>query len=131
MNNDFKIYPMDASSIKSILNISELSFPISWSFESLQSELDNKFAKYVVLKSGNSIIGYGGMWVIIDEAHVTNVAVHPDARGLGAGDMIVEALFRICRKNKVCGITLEVRSSNFIALNLYQKYGFQQEGLTA
>ncbi|MBU3112973.1 ribosomal protein S18-alanine N-acetyltransferase [Clostridium lacusfryxellense] len=129
MINDFKIYPMDASSIKSILNISELSFPISWSYESLQSELDNKFAKYVVLKSGNSIIGYGGMWIIIDEAHVTNVAVHPDVRGQGAGDMIVEALFRICRKHKVCGITLEVRSSNFIALNLYQKYGFQQEGL--
>ena len=73
MNNDFKIYPMDASSIKSILNISELSFPISWSLDSLQSELDNKFAKYVVLKKGNTIVGYGGMWVIIDEAHVTNI----------------------------------------------------------
>ena len=129
MNNDFKIYPMDVSSIKSILNISELSFPISWSFESLKSELDNKFAKYVVLKNGNSIVGYGGMWVIIDEAHVTNVAVHPEARGHGAGDIIVEALFRICRKQKVTGITLEVRSSNFIAINLYEKYGFEQEGL--
>ena len=129
MNNDFKIYPMDVSSISSMLNISELSFPISWSYESLKSELDNKFAKYVVLKSGNSIVGYGGMWVIIDEAHVTNIAVHPEARGQGAGDMIVEALFRICRKQKVCGITLEVRSSNFIALNLYEKYGFEKEGL--
>ncbi|MGH4051837.1 MAG: ribosomal protein S18-alanine N-acetyltransferase [Clostridium sp.] len=129
MNSDFKIYPMDITSIKSILNISELSFPISWSFESLQSELDNKFAKYVVLKSGNSIVGYGGMWVIIDEAHITNVAVHPEARGHGAGDMIVEALFRICRKQKISAITLEVRSSNFIAINLYEKYGFNQEGL--
>lgn len=129
MNNDFKIYPMDVSSIKSILNISELSFPISWSFESLKSELDNKFAKYVVLKNGNSIVGYGGMWVIIDEAHVTNVAVHPEARGHGAGDIIVEALFRICRKQKVTGITLEVRSSNFIAINLYEKYGFEKEGI--
>jgi len=129
MNNDFKIYPMDATSIKSILNISELSFPISWSYESLQSELDNKFAKYVVLKSGNSIVGYGGMWIIIDEAHITNVAVHPEARGFGAGDMLVEALFRICRKQKIPAITLEVRSSNFKAINLYEKYGFKQEGL--
>ena len=129
MNSNFKICPMDSSSIKSILNISQLSFPISWSFESLQSELDNKFAKYVVLKNGNSIVGYGGMWVIIDEAHVTNVAVHPEARGHGAGDIIVEALFRICRKQKVTGITLEVRSSNFIAINLYEKYGFEKEGI--
>lgn len=129
MNNDFKIYPMDKYSINSILNINELSFPISWSLESLQSELDNKFAKYVVLKKGNSIVGYGGMWLIIDEAHITNIAVHPKARGNGAGNIIVEALFRICRKQKVTAITLEVRSSNFAAINLYEKYGFEKEGL--
>ncbi|MGH4138534.1 ribosomal protein S18-alanine N-acetyltransferase [Clostridium sp.] len=129
MNSDFKISPMDSSSIKSILNISQLSFPISWSLESLQSELDNKFAKYVVLKKRNSIVGYGGMWVIIDEAHITNVAIHPEARGHGGGDMIVEALFRICRKQKVSSITLEVRKSNFLAINLYEKYGFETEGI--
>ena len=129
MNSDFKIYPMDKSSVKSILNISELSFPISWSLESIESELDNKFAKYVVLKKGNSIVGYGGMWVIIYEAHITNVAVHPSARGAGAGDMIVEALFRICRKLKVTAITLEVRTSNFVAINLYEKHGFEKESI--
>ena len=95
----------------------------------MESELDNKFAKYVVLKNGNSVVGYGGMWVIIDEAHITNVAVHPDARGLGAGDIIVDALFRICRKHKVTGITLEVRSSNFVAINLYEKHGFVKESI--
>lgn len=129
MNNDLKICPMDSSSIKYILNISDLSFPISWSLESLQSELDNKFAKYVVLKMGNTIVGYGGMWLILDEAHVTNIAVHPEARGHGGGNIIVEALFRICRKHKITGITLEVRSSNFVAINLYEKYGFEKEGL--
>lgn len=129
MNSDFKIYPMDKSSINSILNINDLSFPISWSLESLQGELDNKFARYVVLKKGNSIVGYGGMWIIIDESHITNVAVHPDARGHGAGDIIVEALFRICRKQKVTAITLEVRSSNFVAINLYEKHGFEKEGI--
>lgn len=126
MNNDFKIYPMDSSSVKSIININQLSFPISWSLESLQSELDNKFARYVILKKGESIVGYGGMWVIIDEAHITNIAVHPTARGVGAGDMIVEALFKICRKLKVTAITLEVRKSNFIAINMYEKHGFEQ-----
>jgi ribosomal-protein-alanine N-acetyltransferase len=126
MNSDFKIYPMDVSSIKSIININQLSFPISWSLDSLQSELDNKFAKYVILKKGSSIVGYGGMWIIIDEAHITNIAVHPAVRGTGAGDIIVEALFRICRKQKVTAITLEVRSSNFIAINLYEKHGFEK-----
>ena len=129
MNNDFKICPMDKPSIKSIQDINALSFPISWSYESLESELDNKFARYVVLKRGNSIVGYGGMWVIIDEAHITNIAVHPDARGIGAGDIIVEALFRICRKQKVTAITLEVRSSNFAAINLYEKHGFEKESI--
>ena len=126
MNNDFKISQMDSSSIKSIFNISELSFPISWSLESLQSELDNKFARYVVLKKGNSIVGYGGMWVIVDEAHITNVAIHPEARGHGGGDLIVDALFKICRKQKIKAITLEVRSSNFQAINLYEKNGFEK-----
>jgi ribosomal-protein-alanine N-acetyltransferase len=126
MNSDFKIYPMDSSSVKSIININQLSFPISWSLESLKSELDNKFAKYVILKKDDSIVGYGGMWIIIDEAHITNIAVHPLARGLGAGDIIVEALFKICRKQKVTAITLEVRSSNFIAINLYEKHGFEK-----
>ncbi len=129
MNSDFKIHPMDITSIKSILNISELSFPISWSLESLQGELDNKFAKYVVLKKGNSIVGYGGLWIIVDEAHITNVAVHPEVRGVGAGDIIVDALFRICRKQKVTAITLEVRISNFTAINLYEKHGFEKEGI--
>lgn len=129
MNSDFKICPMDKLSIRSILNISELSFPISWSFESIQSELDNKFAKYVVLKTGNTIVGYGGMWLIIDEAHVTNIAVHPEARGNGGGNIILEALFRICRKQKVTAITLEVRRSNFAAINLYEKYDFVEEGI--
>ncbi len=126
MNSDFKIYPMDTESVNSIININQLSFPISWSLESLQSELDNKFAKYVILKKGNSIVGYGGMWIIIDEAHITNIAVHPTARGVGAGDMIVEALFKICRKQKVTAITLEVRISNFIAINMYEKHGFER-----
>lgn len=127
--NDIEIYPLEDKFIDGMLTISLLSFPITWSKDSFEKELDNKFARYVVATKGDIVVGYGGMWIIVDEAHITNIAVHPEFRGNGIGSVIVEALIEICTLEDVTAMTLEVRKSNHIAQALYGNYGFEAEGL--
>jgi len=77
----------------------------------------------------NLVVGYGGVWLILDEGHITNIAVHPEYRGIGVGNAILEALIEICKIEQITSMTLEVRKSNTIAQNLYKKYGFLEEGI--
>jgi ribosomal-protein-alanine N-acetyltransferase len=64
------------------------------------------------------------MWVMLDEAHITNIAVHPEYRGAGLGNLIIEVLVSDAKDEAVSAMTLEVRVNNLPALNLYKKYGF-------
>jgi ribosomal-protein-alanine N-acetyltransferase len=125
---EIKIVPMDDSCLDAIMDISKLSFPIYWSRDSFENELKNVFATYLVAKDGENVVGYGGMWVIIDEGHITNIAVHPDYRGNGIGDLLLSSMIDNCTAKKVTAMTLEVRSSNIAAQNLYAKHGFIAEG---
>lgn len=126
---DIKIEPMELDSIEKVLEISQLSFPIPWSRKSFEQELSNVFANYFVAKSNNEVIGYGGMWIIIDEGHITNIAVHPKYRNQGVGDKILSNMIATCNEKKVIAMTLEVRLSNIAAQKLYSKYGFISEGI--
>jgi ribosomal-protein-alanine N-acetyltransferase len=78
---------------------------------------------------GEKVIGYGGMWLMIDEAHITNVAVHPTYRKMGVGHSILKALTYEASKNGADKMTLEVRVSNRDALSLYTRMGFVAEGI--
>jgi ribosomal-protein-alanine N-acetyltransferase len=69
------------------------------------------------------------MWLIIDEGHITNIAVHPEYRGIGIASSILKEMLSICESNNAIGLTLEVRLSNTIAQNLYKKFGFKEEGI--
>jgi [ribosomal protein S18]-alanine N-acetyltransferase len=126
---DLSIAAMDESNIIEVENISKLSFPIPWSLDSLKKELENKYAQYIVIKLGCEVVGFGGMWIIFDEAHITNIAVHPNYRNHGLGDVLVENLLHICKQRGLVGITLEVRRSNTVAISLYEKHGFIIEGI--
>lgn len=128
--NDIDILSLKLEHIDSVLAIDTLCFPTPWSRESFQKEVENnKFARYVIAKKGEVIIGYAGMWLILDEGHITNIAVHPEYRGIGAGKLLLEALIEICRIESVNSLTLEVRKSNIVAQSLYKKYGFVEEGI--
>ncbi len=121
---------MSAEDIDAICEIEQLCFESPWSRESFEKELyDNKLAKYVVARVDGKVIGYGGMWVIFDEGHITNIAVHPDYRGRRIGEKILEAMMDTAKKNKVENVTLEVRTSNLAARNLYKKFGFADAGI--
>ncbi|MBA2679301.1 MAG: ribosomal protein S18-alanine N-acetyltransferase [Ktedonobacteraceae bacterium] len=76
-----------------------------------------------------SIIGFAGLWLMVDEAHVTTIATHPEYRGLGLGEFLLVSLIDISYTIGAKWVTLEVRVSNYTAQNLYRKYGFREAGV--
>ena len=124
------ITTMTSIDIPEVFDIEKLSFSTPWSRETLTYEVEkNLFAKYVVAKIDDIVVGYGGMWMIIDEAHITNIAVHPEYRGIHVGDEILKALIDKSQDIGVYAMTLEVRKTNIVAQNLYRKYGFEFAGV--
>lgn len=123
--NDYIISDMKLENIDDVVNIEKVSFKSPWSKDSFVMEIqNNKCARYRVILKGGNVIAYGGMWIIVDEAHITNIAVHPDYRGLGLGNAIVEDMVNLSRSLNITSMTLEVRVSNIPAIELYSKYGF-------
>ncbi len=125
-----ELMEMSLEDIDGVCEIENLSFAIPWSRESFESELlRNDLARYMVAKADGKVVAYGGIWIILDEGHITNIAVHPDYRGRKIGEKIVEALSLKAKENDVMRITLEVRASNNAARALYKKLGFVDSGV--
>lgn len=127
---DVIIRDMKESDLERIMEIEEKSFNPPWSREAFLLELTkNLLAKYIVAEMDGQVVGYGGIWLIIDEGHVTNIAVDEEYRGKGIGSKILEGLIQICRERNMTAMTLEVRKSNVVAQSLYRKYGFKEYGI--
>ena len=90
---------------------------------------DDPWSRYLVAELDSVIVGYVGVWFVVDEGHITNVAVHSNYRGQRIGDRLVEEMVKLCKSEGLVSMTLEVRSSNTIAQNLYRKYGFKMAGV--
>lgn len=122
---EITIVPMAAEDIPGVLEVEEKSFTSPWSREAFVFELfHNKVAYYLVAKAEDKVIGYGGMWLLLDEAHVTNIAVHPDWRRRGVGEKLLSRLMADAKERGAERMTLEVRKSNWSARRLYEKLGF-------
>ena len=116
--------------VRGIHEIETLCFPMPWSEESILHDVkENVVARWLVMDDGaGRVLAYAGMWFVLDEAHVCNVAVHPDCRRMGYGRQIFEALEELARENSMSMMTLEVRRSNIAAQNLYHACGFLDVG---
>ena len=120
---------MTLEDIDQVLEIEKETFPIPWSKDAFEKEVsNNQLAVYLVAEVDYKIAGYGGFWRILDESHITNIAVKDEFRGKGIGDAILRGIIDYSDKNEIPHITLEVRSSNIVAQNLYKKFGFISEG---
>lgn len=109
--------------------IEQDAFAVPWSHESLLKEVtENRCARYIVLCEDDAPIGYAGVWFILDEGHITNIAVRRDKRGLGYGRRIVGALIQLAADSGMSFLTLECRRSNLVAQNLYHSVGFIDVG---
>ncbi|HEX7057770.1 MAG TPA: ribosomal protein S18-alanine N-acetyltransferase [Bacilli bacterium] len=121
---------MRLEDIPAICRIEAEAFATPWTAPAFRNELlYNHFAKYLVVEMYGNIIGYGGMWVIIDEAHVTNIAIASEYRGKKLGERLLARLQQVAISAGATKMTLEVRVSNRIAQNLYKKMGFYPSGL--
>lgn len=121
---------MTIDDIDNVLEVEEDCFSIPWSKASFLRELENnEIALYLVAKIENKAVGYIGVWKVLDEGHITNLAVHSDFRKLGIGSMLVDRLLSLCRNDGITAFTLEVRKSNIVAQELYKKFGFLECGI--
>jgi len=119
------IVPMVAADIPAVLKIETLSFTSSWPANAFANEInDNKLAYYFVGRIDDRIVAYGGIWVILEDSHITTIAVHPDLRGQKRGEEMLIFLLDQAIARGASWITLEVRESNDVAQKLYRKYGF-------
>lgn len=124
-----QLIPLTDIYIDEMVAIEEASFPTPWSKQAYLQELNsNPIAFYIACVEDSHLLGYAGIWLIADEGHISNVAVHPDCRGQGIGKAMLQALIFYCRQKHCTGMTLEVRESNMPAIHLYEKMGFQAAG---
>ena len=114
-----------------ILEIERLAFPAPWTLASFQRELTLPFSRIVVALPADSqeVVGFLCRWLIADECHVLNVAVHPESRRLGIGAVLISEAITEARSTGAGVVTLEVRRSNLPARQLYRKFEFEERRL--
>ncbi|OEH85256.1 ribosomal-protein-alanine N-acetyltransferase [Desulfuribacillus stibiiarsenatis] len=125
---------MTFADIPYVFDIESTVFSLPWSEAAFYNELtDNQLAKYYVLEAkdtkSSTIIGYIGIWLILEEAHITTIAVKPEYQGQGLGCLLLETIMKECKAMGVQRMTLEVRVSNQAARKMYIKYGFVENGI--
>jgi ribosomal-protein-alanine N-acetyltransferase len=137
---DYVIAPMAFMDLEEVLAIERASFRFPWSGQSFVSELALPYSVWRVARAARAgpaaapqpspgpLVGYAGLQAILDEGHIMNVAVHPDYRRRGIGELLLLDLCDQARPRGVLRLTLEVRATNLAAQGLYHKYGFEVAG---
>lgn len=122
---------MQKKDIEQIMKIESVSFGnFFWTPEAFEAEIENSVGHYFIAENPKGeIIGYCGFWLIMEEAHITTIAVRPDSRKTGLGEMLLQKMLEKGYEKNVKWFTLEVRASNIAAQNLYYKYNFKSLGL--
>lgn len=121
--------PMTLEDIPDVMVIEHESFTLPWSEGAFRNEMTmNHFARYLILEVEGKPVGYCGMWTIVDEAHITNIAIRTAMRGQHLGEHLLRVMMDWAVELGMVRMTLEVRISNYIAQSLYGKMGFVPTG---
>ena len=124
------IEPMGLADLPAVQSIERASFATPWPPNAYRSELEtNRLAHYLVARADREVVGFGGIWIMVDEAHITTFAVAPEWRRRRVGERLLLALLDLAVARRASEATLEVRLSNLPARRLYEKYGFRPVGL--
>ncbi|MGO4890508.1 ribosomal protein S18-alanine N-acetyltransferase [Anaerobacillus sp. MEB173] len=130
ITENYSIRLMEEKDIDQILVVEHDAFTTPWSRTAFYNEIvNNQFAHYLVVEIDSEIVGYCGVWVIIDEAHITNIAIHSKFRGKKLGETLLLHAMELARTFGAKKMTLEVRVSNETAQQLYKKLGFEAVGI--
>lgn len=121
---------MTPGDVEAVHAIELATFPTPWTLDSFHYEMrENQYAHYLVAEDEIGIIGFCGMWLVIDAAQITNVAVVERMRGKKIGEALMKEAMRVAREGNMDVMSLEVRVTNVVAQNLYRKLGFQDGGI--
>jgi len=124
------VEPMTLSDLADVHRIERVSFSVPWPDDAYRSELTgNRLASYLVARANGAVVGYAGIWMMVDEAHITTFAVEPAWRRQRLGETLLVALLDLAIGRHAREATLEVRLSNLPARRLYEKYGFRPVGV--
>jgi ribosomal-protein-alanine N-acetyltransferase len=125
-----RVEPMQLDDIPAVHAIESASFPTPWPPYAFRGELEtNRMARYLVVRAGSRVIAYAGIWLMVDEAHVTTFAVLPAYRRRGIGGRLLSEVIELSSALGATVVTLEVRLGNAAARQLYQRFGFRPVGV--
>lgn len=120
--------PMTLEDLDGVLAVERVSFPSAWTREMFLQEIGSRTGRALVFKSREELVGYLCFWEVLDEAHLLNIAVHPEHRGRGYGKRMMDHLEALCLQDGLRRVILEVRRGNEVARNLYRRCGFRSIG---
>jgi [ribosomal protein S18]-alanine N-acetyltransferase len=124
------IAPMRVEDVPDVHAIERASFTTPWPDHAYRTELEtNRLAHYLVVRVEDRLVGYAGMWLMVDEAHITTFAIDPAWRRRRLGERLLIALLDLAIERRAGEATLEVRLSNLAARRLYEKFGFRPVGI--
>ena len=123
------VEPMRLEDVAAVHEIERLSFRTPWPAYAFEQELKgNRLAHYVVARAGDNVVGFAGIWMMVDEAHITTFSVHPEWRRQQIGRQLLLSLVELSVTIGARRMTLEVRASNESAQRLYRSFGFEVAG---
>lgn len=125
----YRVRAMQPEDVEQVYAIEKELFSMPWSKDDFVSSLKNPQNLYLVVEKEGEILGYCGLWSVLDEGQVTNVAVKRTVQGQGIGKLLMEALLQKGLEKQLTQFTLEVRESNLAARALYQSVGFENAGV--
>lgn len=131
---ELKVEPLSQQQLSQVLELDRIALGGLWSLSAYQRELNSPNSTLLALsivatpEASPTIVGIACLWAILEEAHITIIAVHPDYQGRGFGQLLLYSLLKDALSRKLERATLEVRPSNHPALSLYKKFGFQEVG---
>ncbi len=127
---EYVIRRMTLADVPQVYALEAATFADPWSEQSFADEMvKNKCARYLVAEAQGRVVAYAGAWIVLEEGHVTNIAVEEGMRGQGVGKAVTAALMQYAANLGVAYMTLEVRKSNLPAQRMYQKLGFVELGV--
>lgn len=130
MAGELYIATMEPIHLDGVMAIEQACFFSPWSRATFLREItENPYAIYLVALSSHQVAGYSGAWLVVDEAHITNIAVAKNWRRRGVAKRLLDRLLTLAREQDIRRVTLEVRRSNEAAQNLYQSLGFYSAGV--
>jgi len=127
--NDFHIVPLQEAHIAAIAALESAAFSRPWSADSLRAALQDPLSSFLAAEHNGTTVGYLGLYCVLDEGQITNIAVHPSFRRRGIATALLREAAAEGQRRGLCRLTLEVRVSNTAAIAVYENLGWQRDGI--